>query len=204
MPAECSEDEPRWSWPAGRSLARRPSYAAPSPPDRRLPAGDDPDAANVVYVTLLDTGADKEHGDEVIELVTNLDDMSPEHIAFLLETVMEAGALDAWQTPATFKKGRLGCVLSVLVEPPLQKAITELIFRHSTTIGIRWRRWERSILDRKTHEETTPLGTVRVKSVLLDGKVLRSKPEYDDLCRIARENNIPITDVENLLNQENV
>ncbi|MGA1204794.1 MAG: nickel pincer cofactor biosynthesis protein LarC [Opitutales bacterium] len=160
---------------------------------------DDPDMANVVYVTLIDPGQEAPGDDKVVELVTNLDDMSPEHVAFLVEQLMEAGVLDAWQSPATFKKGRLGCVLSVLIEPASHEAVTELLFLHSTTLGIRWREWNRSVLSRRVTEKETPLGTVRVKSVVRDGKVIRSKPEYDDLCRIARENNLSLTEVEQQL-----
>jgi uncharacterized protein (TIGR00299 family) protein len=162
----------------------------------------DPDMANVVYVSLVESGSgDSSNADTVVELATNLDDMSPEHVAYLAELLMEAGALDAWQTPATFKKGRLGCVLSVLANPDDQESLTELILANSTTLGVRSTTWERSTLQREVTERETPLGNVRVKSVIRDGKVIRSKVEFDDLKRLAREHNLSLAEVEQQISQ---
>lgn len=163
---------------------------------------DDPDVPNVVYATLLDSDEIKESaGSNVVELVTNLDDMSPEHIAFLVEKLLDAGAVDAWQTPATFKKGRMGCVLSVLAPTPLKDALTDILIVHSTTLGVRWRLWDRHVVDRKVTSRETPLGTVREKSVLRDGKIVRSKYEYDDLRDLARKHNLSITDIEKKISE---
>lgn len=158
---------------------------------------DDPDMANVVYVSLMesDESASKD-ADSVIELATNLDDMSPEHVAYLAELLMEAGALDAWQTPATFKKGRLGCVLSVLANPDDRESLTGLILANSTTLGVRWTTWQRSVLKREISEKETQLGNVRIKSVIRDGKVIRSKIEFEDLKRLAREHDLSLAEVE--------
>jgi len=158
---------------------------------------DNPETANVLYVSLLeDSVTQNNDGTEVVELATNLDDMSPERIAFLVELLMDEGALDAWQTPASFKKGRLGCVLSVLALPEQRDKLTGLILRNSTTLGVRWNLWNRTILDRESKEIESPLGTVRLKSVVHDGQTLRSKIEYDDLSRLAREHNLSISEIE--------
>jgi uncharacterized protein (TIGR00299 family) protein len=158
---------------------------------------DDPDVANVLYVSLLETDSMSGAGSaRVIELATNLDDMSPEHVAFLADLLLEAGALDVWQTPATFKKGRLGCVLSVLAEANQREQLTQLIFKHSTTLGIRWREWERTILDREVREIKTPYGPARVKAALHEGNLIRSKVEFDDLSRLARENKLSLSQME--------
>jgi uncharacterized protein (TIGR00299 family) protein len=163
---------------------------------------DDPDMANVVYVSLVESASgESSQADTVVELATNLDDMSPEHVAYLAELLMQAGALDVWQTPATFKKGRLGCVLSVLADPEHQEPLTGLILANSTTLGVRWTTWQRSVLKREISEKETPLGTVRIKSVIRDGKVIRSKVEFDDLKRLARENNLSISEVEQQISQ---
>lgn len=166
---------------------------------------DDPMVANVLYVNLLEAEASPEattgNGEDVLELVTNLDDMSPERIAFLIELLLEAGALDAWQVPATFKKGRLGCVLSVLIQADKQAAATSLIFKHSTTLGIRWRTWKRTILQRESSVRETPLGTVRMKAAQQDGEVLRTKIEFDDLRRLACEHNMSIAEIEEKLRE---
>jgi uncharacterized protein (TIGR00299 family) protein len=162
---------------------------------------DDPMVANVLYVSLLEENeaSETQPAGDVLELATNLDDMTPERVAFLVEVLLEAGALDAWQIPATFKKGRLGCVLSVLIHPEQREAVSSLIFKHSTTLGIRWRPWSRTILEREFIEKETPLGTIRIKSAKQNGKVLRSKIEFDDLRRIAREHNLSLSETEDQL-----
>ncbi|NDV63474.1 nickel pincer cofactor biosynthesis protein LarC [Puniceicoccales bacterium CK1056] len=166
---------------------------------------DDPSVANVLYVTMLETDTDSDSGNEqIIELATNLDDMTPEHIAFLAELIMEAGALDVWQTPATFKKGRMGCVLTVLADPGKRKELTALIFKHSTTLGIRWREWNRNSLNRESREVKTPLGTVSEKIATLKGGTTRSKVEFDDLAKLARENNLSLAEIETLIRNQDV
>ncbi len=164
---------------------------------------DDPMVPNVLYVSLLESAesAATEAADEVLELATNLDDMSPERVAFLVELLLKAGALDVWQTPATFKKGRMGCVLSVLIQPDKRESVSSLIFKHSTTLGIRWRAWSRTILERESIEKETPLGTIRIKSAQQDGNLLRSKIEYDDLRRIALEHNLSLSEAEDKLRE---
>lgn len=163
---------------------------------------DDPDVANVLYVSLLETGAAAHpKGPAVIELATNLDDMSPEHVSFLADLILEAGALDVWQTPATFKKGRLGCVLSVLAESAQREPLAELIFKHSTTLGIRWHEWDRMILDREVRRIATPYGSARLKTARHEGHIVRSKVEFDDLARLARQHQLPLSEMENQIRQ---
>lgn len=161
---------------------------------------DDPSVPNVLYVSLLESGQ-VARDSTVLELATNLDDMSPERVAFLVESLLEAGALDVWQTPATFKKGRMGCVLSSLIHPADRERMTDLLFRHSTTLGIRWRKWQRTILEREEAEKETPLGPVRVKTASWRGEVIRSKIEFDDLRRLAREQNLSISEIEEKLKE---
>ncbi len=166
---------------------------------------DSPAAANVLYVSLLEetvspAGVDK----PVLELAANLDDMPPEQVAFLAEMLLEAGALDVWQVPATFKKGRLGCVLHLLIRADDRDRMTGLLFRNSTTLGVRWKEWNRSVLERTIEEKQTPLGAVRVKTALLDGKPLRSKFEYEDLARLAREHDLSIQEIEQELRRQDV
>ena len=163
---------------------------------------DEPEIANALYVSLMESGEPTPRTtDQVMELATNLDDMTPEQVAFLTETLMEAGALDVWQTPATFKKGRLGSVVSILIQPDEKERFTKILFRHSSTIGLRWRIWDRNILERKTVDKETPLGTIRFKEVLHEGAVLRAKPEFDDLRRLAHEHDLPLSEIEKKITQ---
>ena len=166
---------------------------------------DDPALANVLYVTLLKVDETEAAGNnQVLELATNLDDMSPERIAFLAGLLMEAGALDVWQTPATFKKGRMGCVLSILADESKQEELTALLFKHSTTLGVRWKAWNRSVLDRESREIRTPLGKVHEKVATVGKDSTRSKIEFDDLCRLAREHNLSLAEIERLIRNHNV
>lgn len=165
---------------------------------------DDPALPNVLYVSLLETGETASSTDSVIELATNLDDMSPEHISYLCEKLMESGALDVWQTPATFKKGRLGSVVTALIHNQDKEKLTDLILSNSTSLGVRWREWNRSILQRESREIDTELGKVRIKTVIEDGKEIRSKIEFDDLKKLAREHNLSLAEVETIIKKSNV
>ncbi|MGE9295784.1 MAG: LarC family nickel insertion protein, partial [Puniceicoccales bacterium] len=98
---------------------------------------DDPRLANVVYVSLIEQVADAQLSDAVWELAANLDDMTAEAVAFLCDQLLERGALDVWQTGATFKKGRAGVVVHVLVEADKREAVEDVFFAHSTTLGVR-------------------------------------------------------------------
>lgn len=159
-----------------------------------------PGAANALHVMLVEDSEAPAHGgsDEVVELAANLDDLSPEHVAFLTETLLAAGALDVWQTPAVFKKGRMGCVVHALARPADEVALTDLFFRHSTTLGVRRQTWRRTVMARSEDTRTTPLGEVRVKTARR-GEVVRAKPAYDDLRRLARESGRSLAEIETLL-----
>ncbi|MDP4694187.1 MAG: nickel pincer cofactor biosynthesis protein LarC [Opitutales bacterium] len=152
---------------------------------------DDPNFANAVYVSLIDESiASKAYEqDEVVELATNIDDMSAEAISYLCEQVLTAGALDVWQTPATFKKGRLGCVVHALAPSNLVAAIEATFFKYSRTLGVRRKTWQRSKLTRETRVLDTPWGPVRVKQASDHNALTRHKFEYDDCARIAAAEN---------------
>lgn len=128
--------------------------------------------------------------DTVWELSCNLDDMTPEDIAFAMERLLDAGALDVWTTPIGMKKNRPGIQLSVLSREDRKEELAQCLFRHTTTLGIRQTEHRRYLLRRGFAQAETPWGPVRVKTV--EG---RFKPEYEDLRRIALEQNIPIAQV---------
>lgn len=128
--------------------------------------------------------------DTVWELSCNLDDMTPEDIAFAMERLLDAGALDVWTTPIGMKKNRPGIQLSVLSREDRKEELAQCLFRHTTTLGIRQTEHRRYLLRREFAQAETPWGSVRVKTA--EG---RFKPEYEDLRRIALEQNIPIAQV---------
>jgi len=126
--------------------------------------------------------------DTVTLLETNLDDLSPQVVAYTLEQLLAAGALDAWATPVQMKKGRSGFRVEVMAPEELAEAVTAALFRHSTTAGVR--RWvaERATLARRqVTVELAPQVSVRVKVLEQPGADgVRVKPEYEDVLAAAR------------------
>jgi len=132
--------------------------------------------------------------DEVIELSCNLDDMTAEATAFAQQILLNEGALDVWTIPAGMKKGRPGLQFTCLCRGDLKEKMLSLIFKHTTTLGIRENICHRYTLQREQTEVQTKYGAVRVKTSYGFG-VKKSKPEYDDIARIAGEKGISIQDV---------
>lgn len=141
------------------------------------------EAANCVRALLGSTDAGAER---VVELACNLDDMTPEAIGFAMERLLEAGALDVYTTPIGMKKCRPGVLLTVLCREDDRRALTEQLFRHTTTLGVRLSVHERDTLSRRSVTVQTPDGPVRVKESTGWG-VTRRKPEYDDLAELAQK-----------------
>ena len=150
------------------------------------------ESANVVKAVLGEV-TDELISENVIELNCNVDDMSAEDMAYATKTLIENGAKDAFVTPVIMKKGRSGMLLTVLCSAIDKERFVSLIFKHTSTIGIRVKETERIILNR--HEETvhTKLGDVRVKYSEGYG-VKREKPEFEDLRKLAEENNISVAE----------
>lgn len=123
----------------------------------------------------------------VVELVVNLDDSTGELLGHAIEALLALGALDAWATPITMKKGRPAHMLSALVEEADQSAMAEHLLRLTGSFGVRYRTWDRLVLDRNWHERPTRLGSVRLKAGALAGKTITVKPEFDDVIRLASE-----------------
>ena len=154
--------------------------------------------ANCVRVLLGET---TKQTDEILELNCNIDDMTGEAMGFALEQLMEHGALDAFTVPIGMKKSRPGVMLTVLCKEPNKEEMVRLIFRHTTTLGIREKRCQRHILDRRTESVDTPYGKVHRK-VSTGYGVQRTKYEYNDIARIAREQNISLFEVLDKMNDE--
>ena len=134
--------------------------------------------------------------DRVCEFECNIDDMTAEELAFAAERLMEEGAKDVTLTPVVMKKGRPATMLTVMIpdEEDEKERMAGLIFRYTTTIGIREIISERYILDREEKLVDTPYGKVRCKFVSGFG-VKRHKFEYEDLARIAKERRTGISDI---------
>lgn len=136
--------------------------------------------------------------DEIIELVCNIDDMTPEELSFATETLFNAGAVDVYTQPAYMKKSRLGMIYTVLCKKEIKSDIVKLIFKHTSTIGIREHICKRYVLDRKTEIVNTKSGALR-KKVSTGYGFVKSKYEYDDLKRLAVEKNMSINQIKNII-----
>ena len=151
--------------------------------------------ANCVRAFLGNT---KEDSEQIVELSCNVDDMTPEKIGFATEEFLKAGALEAYTVPVGMKKSRPGILLSVICREDKKDTMVELIFKHTTTLGIRENVSRRYALKREIITKDTKFGNIRIKRSEGFG-VTREKIEYEDLARIAREENISIEEVESLL-----
>lgn len=134
-----------------------------------------------------------EHTDIIIEC--NIDDCNPEIYPFVMEKLLEAGAMDVWITPIVMKKGRSAINLNVLCNQKKSEEMIQIIFEETTTIGVRTYGVTKVMMDRKTITLQTPYGAVSFKSILRDGKEIKCKPEFEDCKKIAIDHNMPLTKV---------
>ena len=183
--------------PTGAALLRHFAAAfVPLPPLRVERTGygtgkKDFEAANVVRVLLGETEDEREH---ITELACNLDDMTPEELAFAMEELFRLGALDVYFTDIGMKKSRPGVMLTCMCREEKRDELLRCIFKHTTTLGVREYGCDRYSLTRSVETVQTRYGPVRVKSAEGFG-VKRSKAEYDDLTRLARENGLTLAEI---------
>jgi uncharacterized protein (TIGR00299 family) protein len=139
--------------------------------------------------------------DEVVSIETNVDDMNPEIYPYVIEKLLAAGAHDAYLIPILMKKGRPGILLSILVERTKIETIIDIVFRETTSIGLRIHPVERKKLPRTQKQVDTSLGIVSVKEIVIEGKV-SLRVEFEECKRIAQEKNIPLAEVYRILESE--
>lgn len=139
-------------------------------------------------------GSTSDEGDVVSELMFNVDDMTGEEIGFAMETFFEGGALEVFTVPVGMKKSRPGIMMSVMCRSSKKEEMIRLIFRHTTTIGIRENISKRYTLHRTVDTLDTPYGEIRRK-VSEGYGVTRSKLEYEDLARASRESGKSISEI---------
>ncbi len=153
------------------------------------------EAANCVRAMLGETNYKQ---GQICELSCNVDDMTAEAVGFAMEQLFQEGALDVYTVPIGMKKSRPGTLIHVMCQEKDKEAIIKSIFKHTTTIGIRESSLSRYVLDRSIQTINTPYGSVRCKISSGYG-VERRKYEYDDLSRIAKEQNISLSEAEALI-----
>lgn len=152
-------------------------------------------AANCVRAML---GNGDEKTEELIELTCNVDDMTAEAIGFAMEQLFAGGARDVYTIPVGMKKNRPGILIHVMCSSSTKAKMVELLFKHTTTLGIREAKLDRYFLHRSIEEVDTPFGKVHIKKSHGYG-VERAKYEYEDLARIAREEGLSLAEVEKRL-----
>ena len=140
----------------------------------------------------VDTGATN----PVVVIETNLDDATPQVLAFTIERLLEEGALDAHVSALTMKKGRPGHVLTVLARPQDADRLGRVVLAETPALGLRFRGEERVELERTLESVPTPFGTVRLKVGRLDGETLNAWPEYEDCAAAARKHGVPLAHVQ--------
>ncbi len=123
---------------------------------------------------------------------TNVDDMTPELAGALIPRLLEAGALDATLTPVHMKKQRPGILVSLLCRPEQREALRDVLFRESTTFGVREHAVRRTALERRHESVDTPFGRVRLKIGSWRGRVVTASPEYEDCLRAAEQAGVPL------------
>ena len=133
--------------------------------------------------------------DEVVVLETNIDDMLPENAGFLMERAMEEGALDVFFTPVFMKKNRPATQITVISTLEKEDRLVRLLFRNTTSLGIRRSVTGRYILEREIVEIDSELGKVRIKKASMNGEILVISPEYEDLKTIARKHDLGLDEV---------
>jgi uncharacterized protein (TIGR00299 family) protein len=151
------------------------------------------DCPNILRAFLGRSVGATDHADAVIVVEANIDDSTPEVLGYVMERLLEEGALDVFFTPIQMKKNRPAVMLSLLCHPEQLVLLADIVLTETSAIGLRHYRADRIVLERRIVEQETEFGLVRFKQVMdSDGTLLRAAPEYEDCRRIARERGIPL------------
>ena len=200
IPTVSGDYEKELCTPTGAALARyfvKEFGSAPAMTAERTGYGmgnRDFSRANCVRAVLGESEAE----DEITELCCNVDDMSPEAVGFAMQILLDAGAPEVWTTPVGMKKNRPGLLLTCLCRAQQRDEMVRLIFRHTSTIGIRESVCRRWVLRRESGTVETPFGPVRVKRSVGYG-AQKQKAEYDDLARIAAAQGLTLDEVRKIV-----
>ena len=134
----------------------------------------------------------------IVVLECEIDDMNPQLFGPLMDTLYAAGALEVFYSAVQMKKNRPGTLMTIVARPDRREQLTAIVFRESTTIGVRYQEMSRDCLDREMVTVDTAVGPVRFKIARQNGQVVNAQPEFDDLVKRAAERGIPIKEVQAL------
>jgi hypothetical protein len=156
---------------------------------------DDPSTPNVLRV-LIGESADRAGAERVTVIECEIDDMSPQLFGVAMDRLYAAGALEVFYVPAQMKKNRPGTLLTVVCAPPLRARLADIVFRETTTIGLRYSEVDRECLQREIVEVDTPVGRIRFKIARRDGRVINAAPEFEDCAAVAVEKKLSVKEVQ--------
>jgi uncharacterized protein (DUF111 family) len=154
--------------------------------------------ANVMRLTIGESQpefAAEISGGTITVLEANIDDLNPQVFGYVMDRLLEEGALDAFGLPVQMKKNRPGMLLTVLCRNENAPKMMELIFTETSTLGVRQREEKRQVLAREWVTIATRWGDVRMKVASMNGTVTNYAPEYEDCRRIATECHVPLKSV---------
>ena len=166
-----------------------------------------PEHPNLLRVLIGDEGDEDDETtggiERVVMIECEIDDMNPQIFGVLMDQLYAAGALDVYYAPIQMKKNRPGTLVSIVAHPKDRPALSGIVFRETTTIGVRFIEMDRERLDRESVDVETPLGTVRVKVARRAGAsaVVNAAPEFEDCARLAAEHDLSVKEVQAIVSK---
>jgi uncharacterized protein (TIGR00299 family) protein len=145
---------------------------------------------------LVGEAAEDATAERIVVLECEIDDMNPQIFGVLMDELYAAGALDVFYQPVQMKKNRPGTLVSVIAPPDLRSELSAIIFRETTTIGVRYHEMLRERLARELIAVETPHGTVRFKVARREGRIVNAAPEFEDCVGLATTRGVPVKDVQ--------
>jgi hypothetical protein len=153
-----------------------------------------PDRPNLLRI-LIGRDQTEDHVETIVMLEANLDDTNPEWMGFIMDRLFEAGALDVVFYPGQMKKNRPGILVQVMAHPQKRDELMDILFRESTTLGVRFRYSQRKVLQRSIEEIDSPWGKILVKKVSRADGSFFFHPEYEACKKIAEKHGLPIKEI---------
>jgi pyridinium-3,5-bisthiocarboxylic acid mononucleotide nickel chelatase len=160
----------------------------------------DRDLAETPNVVRLIVGesADEAPVTRVVSIECEIDDMNPQIFGALMDRLYAAGALEVFYVPVQMKKNRPGTLMTIVAPPEQRPALTDLVFRETTTIGVRYQEMSRECLAREIVSVQTSFGPIRFKVARRGNEVMNAQPEFDDLAKLAAEHHVPVKEVQSV------
>ncbi|HEY7791971.1 MAG TPA: nickel pincer cofactor biosynthesis protein LarC [Vicinamibacterales bacterium] len=155
-----------------------------------------PDRPNVLRLLVGRSADTHTSGDRVLVIECEIDDMNPQLFGLVMEPLYAAGAWEVFYTPIQMKKNRPGTLMTIIGPPDRREALATVVFRETTTIGLRYTDMDRECLTRAIETVETRVGPVRIKVARRQGTVMNATPEFEDCARAAAAHGIPVKEVQ--------